>query len=109
TLNDFASAAPEIVLLTLLCGVLVADLFVRDENRSITFWLSIATLVVTALVLLATPPETSTLLFDGSYISDSLSQVLKFTAVVLVGVGFVYARDYLQQNRLLKGEFYVLG
>jgi NADH-quinone oxidoreductase subunit N len=108
-LNDFASAAPEIVFLTLLCCVLVADLFVSDENRAITFWLSIGTLVVTALTLVATAPQDSILLFDGSYISDSLSQILKLASVILVGVGFVYARDYLQQNRLLKGEFYVLG
>jgi NADH-quinone oxidoreductase subunit N len=107
--NDFASAAPEMVLLTLLCGVLVADLFVTDENRAVTFWLSMGTLALTALTLIVTPPETSVLLFDGSYISDSLSQILKLASVILVALGFVYARDYLQQNKLLKGEFYVLG
>ena len=109
TLNDFASAAPEIVLLTLLCAVLLADLFVTDENRAITFWLSIGTLIITGLTLVATAPQESVLLFDGSYISDSLSQILKLASVILVGIGFVYARDYLQQNRLLKGDFYVLG
>jgi NADH-quinone oxidoreductase subunit N len=108
-LNDFASAAPEIVFLTLLCAVLVGDLFVRDENRAITFWLSIGTLAVTALTLVATAPVESVLLFDGSYINDSLSQILKLASVILVAMGFVYARDYLQQNKLLKGEFYVLG
>lgn len=109
TLNDFASAAPEIVLLVLLCAVLLADLFVRDENRVVTFWLSIGALVLTGLALVTTAPTESILLFDGSYISDSLSQILKLSSVILVGVGFVYARDYLKQNQLLKGEFYVLG
>jgi len=109
TLNDFAPAAPEIVLLTLLCAVLLADLFVRDENRVVTFWLSIVALALTGLSLVMTAPVESILLFDGSYISDSLSQMLKLASVILVGVGFVYARDYLQQNQLLKGEFYVLG
>jgi NADH-quinone oxidoreductase subunit N len=109
TLNDFAPAAPEIVLLLLLCAVLLADLFVRDENRVVTFWLSIGTLVLTGLALVTTAPTESILLFDGSYISDSLSQILKLSSVILVGVGFVYARDYLKQNQLLKGEFYVLG
>jgi len=109
TWNDFAPAAPEIVLLTLLCAVLVADLFVKDENRAITYWLSLGTLLLTGVTLVATAPEASTVLFDGSYISDSLSQILKLGSVILVGVGFVYARDYLQQNKLLKGEFYVLS
>jgi NADH-quinone oxidoreductase subunit N len=109
TLNDFAPAAPEMVLLTLLCAVLLADLFVRDENRVVTFWLSIGVLALTGLALVMTAPAESILLFDGSYISDSLSQILKLASVILVGVGFVYARDYLKQNQLLKGEFYVLG
>jgi NADH-quinone oxidoreductase subunit N len=64
---------------------------------------------VTALTLVATAPVESVLLFDGSYINDSLSQILKLASVILVAMGFVYARDYLQQNKLLKGEFYVLG
>jgi NADH-quinone oxidoreductase subunit N len=95
--------------LLLLCAVLLADLFVRDENRVVTFWLSIGALTLTGLALVTTAPTESLLLFDGSYISDSLSQILKLSSVILVGVGFVYARDYLKQNQLLKGEFYVLG
>jgi len=38
-----------------------------------------------------------------------LSQVLKLAAVGVVALGFLYARDYLQQNDLLKGEFFLLG
>ena len=108
TLN-LMPAAPEIVLLTAICIVLIADLFIPQERRSATFWLSMTTLAATGIALLATRPEAVTLLFDGSYISDSLSQLLKLAAVLLVGIGFVYAKDFLQQNQLHKGEFYVLG
>ena len=96
-------------MLGLICVVLIADLFVDDEQRVITFWLSIAALVITAASLLLTPPESRTLLFNGSYVSDQLSQVLKLTAVGVVAIGFLYARDYLQQNSLFKGEYYLLG
>ncbi len=96
-------------LLGLICVVLLADLFVDDEHRVITFWLSIAALIVTAASLVLTAPETRTVIFDGSYVSDQLSQVLKLTAVGVVAIGFLYARDYLQQNNLFKGEFYLLG
>jgi NADH-quinone oxidoreductase subunit N len=108
-LYDLLPAAPEITMLGLICVVLIADLFVDDEHRIITFWLSIAALVITAASLLLTPPESRTLLFDGSYVSDQLSQVLKLTAIGIVAVGFLYSRDYLQQNNLFKGEFYLLG
>ncbi len=96
-------------LLSLICVVLLADLFVDDEHRVITFWLSIAALIVTAASLVLTAPETRTVIFDGSYVSDQLSQVLKLAAVGVVAIGFLYARDYLQQNNLFKGEFYLLG
>lgn len=96
-------------LLGLTCVVLLADLFVDDEQRVITFWLSIAALLVTAASLVLTAPETRTVIFDGSYVSDPLSQVLKLAAVGVVAVGFLYSRDYLQQNNLFKGEYYLLG
>ena len=51
-----------------------------------------------------TAPESRTVLFTGSYVSDPLSQVLKLFAVGIVAVGFLYARDYLRQNELLRGE-----
>ena len=107
--GQFSAAAPEITLLTLICIVLVADLFVKDEQRVATAWLSIASLVVTAWVLIATAPQSPVMIFDGSYVSDALSQVLKLAAVGVVALGFLYAREYLQQNDLLKGEFFLLG
>ena len=96
-------------LLGLICVVLLADLFVEDEKRVITFWLTIAALFITGASLVLTAQETRTVLFDGSYVSDQLSHVLKLTAVGVVAVGFMYARDYLHQNKLFKGEYYVLG
>lgn len=109
TFSAMMPAAPEIVLLGLICFVLVADLFVTDARRVVTFWLSIVSLGITAWALVATAPDARTVLFTGSYVSDPLSQVLKLFAVATVGVGFLYARDYLRQNELLKGEYYVLG
>ncbi len=96
-------------MLGLICVVLIADLFIDDERRVVTFWLSIVALAITAAALVLTAPEARTVLFDGSYVSDQLSQVLKLTAVGIVAVGFLYARDYLQQNNLFKGEYYLLG
>ena len=107
--GEFSVAAPEITLLMLICVVLIADLFVKDEQRVATFWLSMASLVVTAGALMATAPQSQVLLFDGSYVSDALSQVMKLAAVGVVALSFFYARDYLKQNDLLKGEFFLLG
>lgn len=107
--SSFIAAAPEMTLLGLICVVLIVDLFIEDDRRVVTFWLSLAALGITLWSLLATAPELRTVLFDGSYVSDPLSQILKISAVGFVAVGFMYARDYLQANDLHKGEFYLLG
>ncbi|MCK5325618.1 MAG: NADH-quinone oxidoreductase subunit N, partial [Woeseiaceae bacterium] len=108
-LMSFIAAAPEMTLLGLICVVLVADLFVDDEHRILTFWMTMASLGITLWVLLATAPEARTVLFSGSYVSDPLSQVLKIAVTGFVAVSFLYARDYLQANDLHRGEYYVLG
>lgn len=102
-------AAPEIVLLAMICIVLIADLFIDDDRRIITFWLTIASLVVTMLAVLSTNPGGTELTFSGSYISDPLSHVLKIAVIGFVGIVFLYSRDYLRANDLHKGEFYLLG
>ena len=48
------------------------------------------------LVLNATAPDTRTIIFSGSYVSDPLSQILKIAAVIFVGIAFLYSRDYLR-------------
>lgn len=102
-------AAPEIVLLGLICVVLIADLFVEDDRRVITYWLAIISLAVTMLVILGSYAGGTELTFNGSYISDPLSHVLKIAVTGFIGIVFLYSRDYLRANDLHKGEFYVLG
>jgi NADH-quinone oxidoreductase subunit N len=102
-------AAPEIVLLALICVVLIADLFVEDNRRVITYWLSIVSLAVTMLTILSTNPGGREVVFSGSYVSDPLSHVLKLAVTGFVGVVFLYSRDFLRANDLHKGEYYVLG
>lgn len=106
---NYIVAAPEITILGLICVVLMADLFVDDEHRVLTFWMSIAALGITLWSLLATAPDARVVIFDGSYVSDPLSQVLKVAATGFVAISFLYARDYLRANDLHKGEYYVLG
>lgn len=107
--GQFSAASAEITLLIMICVVLVVDLFVKDKKRTVTYWLSLISLAVTAWMLMSTAPDTRTVLFSGSYVSDALSQVLKLAAIGVVALGFLYARDYLRQNGLMKGEFYLLG
>ncbi|MEM7764683.1 MAG: NADH-quinone oxidoreductase subunit NuoN [Pseudomonadota bacterium] len=106
---QFSLALPEIVLLSALCVVLIIDLFVSDEKRVITFWLSLASLAATFAATLASEPVVRTLTFSASYVSDPLASVLKMAATLCLALVFIYSRDYLMRNALRKGEFYLLS
>jgi NADH-quinone oxidoreductase subunit N len=100
---------PEISLLTLACLVLLVDLFIRDEQRIASYVLSqVGLLVIVAITLAVASPETQ-ILFDGSYIRDPMSDLLKVGILLVTFIAFLYAKDYLIQRDLFKGEFYTLG
>jgi NADH-quinone oxidoreductase subunit N len=106
---DYIVASPELTLLGLICVVMITDLFVEDENRAVTFWLTMASLLVVAVVLYYTAPARPVIAFYGAYVADPLSNILKMGAIAFVGVSFLYARDYLRANDLNRGEYYLLG
>ncbi len=106
---DFSPALPEIVLLGLICVVLIADLFVSEERRIVTWWLAMGALALTLLAMLGSAPDLRTLTFSGSYVADPMGQILKIVSVGLMAMVFIYSRQYLTVNGLTRGEFYTLG
>src|SRR3569833_651217 len=102
-------ALPEIFVLTMACVILVGDLFLSDRSRVITYLMSLATLVGAALLTYSLHSEQPVLSFSDSFISDGMSDVLKFFIYLLTAVGFIYSRQYLIERQLFKGEFYTLG
>lgn len=105
---DLTPAIPEIFLLTMACVVLVVDLFLRQEQRHLTFWLTQLTLAGLFLLTWNGMQAGTVTTFGGSFIRDSLSDLLKlFTYVVTAGV-LLYSRDYLRDRKLYKGEYPVL-
>ena len=54
--TSWAVIAPEVALLTMACVITLADLWVRSPRRSLTYWLTQATLLVLALIWAAVFP-----------------------------------------------------
>ena len=102
-------ALPEIFVLTMACVILIVDLFLTDRTRVITYLMSLATLVGAALLTYSLHSEQPVLTFSGTFISDSMADVLKFFVYLSTAVVFVYSRQYLIERQLFKGEFYTLG
>jgi len=106
---DMTPAMAEIVLGVGICMVLLADLFIPDRWRDVTYLLAMATLAVTAWVANNIGTTVAEITFHGSFIADPLARVLKLFALVVVATVFLYSRDYLKQRQIYKGEYYLLG
>ncbi|MCU7936309.1 MAG: NADH-quinone oxidoreductase subunit NuoN [Candidatus Thiodiazotropha sp. (ex Dulcina madagascariensis)] len=102
-------ALPEIFLLTLACVVLVVDLFIRDEQRIVSYAISQVGLILTLVITILVSQPGTQILFDGSYIRDPMSDLLKAGILLITFLAFLYAKDYLRERGLFKGEFYTLG
>ena len=106
---NYAAAAPEIFLALAICVVLLVDVFLRDDQRETTYVLAMLALIGAAGVTWYFSAGEQIITFNGSYVTDPASAVLKMFAYVALGVTFLYSREYLANNGLLKGEFFVLG
>ena len=109
SLATMAPAIPEIVLAALVCTLLVIDLFLADEERHVTYWLTIVSLVGCAFITLGTFGREATITFQGMFVSDALSQVIKVAILLTVAATLLYGRAYLEVRGLLRGEYLCLG
>lgn len=102
-------AMPEMVLLLALGVILLLDLWLKDNQRHITHYLSLGALVLAAAAqwLVWTPSSVSA--FNGMYIADGLSQLAKVSMYAVLFAVFVYAKPYNRARNMFNGEFYVLS
>jgi len=109
SLSTMAPAIPEIVLLALVCTLLVIDVFLREEDRLVTYWLTRVSLVGCALLALATTGKPATVTFQGMFVADLMSQTLKVMTLLTVAATIILSRTYLEVRGLLTGEFLCLA
>lgn len=107
--TNLIPAQPEIALLIGLCVVLIADLFICDNRRIITYYLSLLVLIIVAVIQFVVWPSRPMLAFNDMFIVDELSQLVKSFMYVFVFLGFVYSKNYLTDRNMLKGEFFTLS
>lgn len=121
-LPNIMLATPEMFLLAGTCFVLLADLFIKDSQRFITYLLAQIVLLVTAglvffgttemnLIIAESAQATGKLgvtAFSDMFVLDPMAQVLK-GSILLVTVGvLVYSREYLRSRDMYKGEYFTL-
>ncbi|MCA3224718.1 MAG: NADH-quinone oxidoreductase subunit NuoN [Burkholderiales bacterium] len=109
SLNLFA-AAPEIALLACACFILLADLFIPDERRNLTYGLTMAALVLVAgICWFFFANDLVQYAFGGMYVTDPMASVLKIFSALCVGTMLVYAQGYARDRGIWKGELFALA
>ena len=107
-MSTFIPVMPEIVMLVAACVVLIVDLFLTERTRLVTYALSLAALVVTGATIIATAGD-PVVSFEGSFVRDAVADVMKIGILTVTGFAMVYAKDYLVQQGIYRGEYYTLA
>ncbi|HLO95230.1 MAG TPA: proton-conducting transporter membrane subunit, partial [Burkholderiaceae bacterium] len=107
---NWNAVTPEILLLGLSCVVALVDLFVKDERRAPTYWLSQLTLAFVSLLHFnAFFGGAEVFAMQGMVVVDPLSHLLSAVGGIAVMITLVYARPYAAPREMLKGELFTLS
>jgi len=106
---NMTPAIPEVFLLGMACTILIVDLFLSDRSRIVTYLLAQLALLGTMFLTLNSMSTETVLTFSNTFIRDPMSDVLKVAIYIATFITFMYAKDYLRDRGIFKGEFYVLG
>lgn len=107
----FSVALPEIFVVAMIAFILLFEVLIRKRYRGLTYVLVQITLLIafwfTALQYQSISSAIVT--FSGNYILDKLSVLTKLFVLVISMFSFMYARDYIRDRDIARGEYYILG
>ncbi len=107
---DLLPAAPELFLAFMAMVILLVDLTVKDNRRTLTFALAQLTLLGCAAIQLFTSTGDVVYTFSNMFVDDLMADLLKLFLYMTVIVVLFYSRAYvLDRDVMNKGEYYVLA
>jgi len=110
TWSSIQPAIAEIYLMAAICAVLLVDVFAGAKRPGLASTLTLISLALGAALTVTYGHVTHhSVLFDGMYVADELGYVLKLAGFLFVAVVLLYSRTYLENRKILKGEYYVLA
>lgn len=104
-----APAYPEIWLLVTACVILIADLFISDDNRIVSYGLTQVALAGAFALVYGSMQLEPAYTFSGMFVADMMSAVLKLMVLGGAMVVLVYSRSYIAARGMFRGEFFVLS
>ena len=107
---DYFGLAPELVLAGGLCLVLMLDLFIDERKKWMLTAISSFTLLaamVPVLMLALSETEVRTM-FDGRYVVDNFSLVMKAVFLLAGYVVVLLSSSHIEQGEYWRGEYWFL-
>jgi NADH-quinone oxidoreductase subunit N len=102
---DLIPAYPEIFLVVAGSVILLVDMFLGDRRRVVTYWLSVGTLAVCAVMNgLYLSAGTTDYTFGNMFVGDPMSNLLKLATSIAMIATLVYSHDYLVDRGIVSGE-----
>ena len=105
---NFLPVLPEIVVLTGASIILLVDVFLSDDRRHVSYWLTQFTLLVAACVTVGTSDDQVVRVLHNLVVDDFVADVLRLFSFVAVSLVLFYSRTYLALRDLFRGETFVL-
>jgi len=107
---DYHALAPEIVLAGGLCLVLLADLFLDESRKWVLSSLTGFTLLGALLPVLTLGVSDSPVrsMFDGRYVVDEFSVVLKALFLIVGYVIVLLSTNHVEEEEYWRGEYWFL-
>ncbi len=105
---NFAPVAPELFLLGAVLALMLFDLTLPEDKKSLNYWLSLVILVITGALVWMGHPSEPQYAFGNMVVVDPVASVMKLTGVVTVFAVMVFGQQYLGERGVLKAEYYEL-
>ncbi len=108
-LSSVVPAMPEIMVLTMATVTLLAEIMMGKRFRNLSYMLVLLTLVMAFVLSLFQLGDFRTLGFYRLFVLDDIAVLMKLFIYITAFLSFFYARRYVDEREMPRGEYYVLG
>lgn len=105
---NFSIISSEIFLLIAICVIMIVDLFQRDKERKLTFTLTQLSLVTLVIFGAQDLGVAKSVAYSGHWVIDQFAVVLKLAIYLTSIVALMYARPFISERNMMRGEYYLL-
>jgi NADH-quinone oxidoreductase subunit N len=105
---NFSVISSEIFILVALCTIMIVDLFQRDQERKLTYLLTQITFVILFIIGTQNLGTEREVAYSGHWVLDQFGSVLKLAIYITAFISLMYARPFIKERNLMRGEYYLL-